>query len=126
MGLTTYSQGGRALEAIDIARRAVEIGSQKQAADIVMLDARQVCSFTDYMVILTGESDRQINAISEDLVHSLKTDGVYARHIEGDARSGWVLLDYVDAVVHIFAPAERDYYRLDNVWAKAKPVVHIQ
>ena len=91
-----------------------------------MLDTSQVCSFTDFMVILTGESDRQINAISEDLVHSLKQDGIYARHIEGDAKSGWVLLDYVDAVIHIFAPAERDYYRLDTVWDKAKPVVHIQ
>jgi ribosome-associated protein len=118
--------GGTILEAIDIARRAVEVGSDKQAEDILLLDARQACNFTDYMVILTGESDRQINSIRDEIVHSLKQSGVYARGVEGDASSGWVLLDYVDAVVHIFAPAEREYYQLESVWPTANPVVHIQ
>ncbi|MDD5486745.1 MAG: ribosome silencing factor [Dehalococcoidales bacterium] len=118
--------GGALLEAIDLARRAVEIGSDKQAEDIVLLDARPACNFTDYMVILTGESDRQINAIREEIIHSLKQDGVYARHVEGDAASGWILLDYIDVIIHIFALAERDYYRLESVWPSATPVVHIQ
>ncbi|MDD2252287.1 MAG: ribosome silencing factor [Dehalococcoidales bacterium] len=109
-----------------MARRAVEIGSDKQAENIVLLDARQACNFTDYMVILTAESDRQVNAIRDEVVHSLKQDDVYPRHVEGDASSGWILIDYIDAVVHIFAPAEREFYQLDSVWPEASPVVHIQ
>jgi len=122
----TFSGRATLLEAIDIARRAVEIGNQKQASDIVLLDTRQACNFTDYMVILTAESDRQINAIREEIAHVLKQDGVYVRHIEGDAESGWVLLDYIDAIIHIFAPSQREYYRLDSVWPAAVPVIHIQ
>ncbi len=114
------------LEALEIARKAVEIGNQKQAADILLLDARQTCSFTDYMVILTGESDRQINAIREEIIQSLKNSGVYARHVEGDTDSGWVLLDYIDTVIHIFAPNERRFYNLDALWPNATPVIHIQ
>ncbi|MDD2471558.1 MAG: ribosome silencing factor [Dehalococcoidales bacterium] len=114
------------MEAIDVARRAVEIGNDKQAEDIVLLDARQACNFTDYMVILSGESDRQINAIRDEILHSLKQSGVYARHVEGDASSGWILIDYIDVVIHIFAPSEREYYNLDSVWPAASPVVHIQ
>ncbi len=92
----------------------------------MLLDARQACSFTDYMVILTGESDRQINTIREELIQSLKKSEAYARHVEGDAGSGWVLIDYVDTVIHIFSPAEREYYGLDTLWSQATPVVHIQ
>lgn len=117
--------GGFLLEAIDLAQRVVEIGSDKQAEDIVLLDARQACNFTDYMVILTAESDRQINAIRDEIIHSLKQSDVYPRHVEGDASSGWILIDYIDVVVHIFAPAEREYYHLDSVWPAANPVVQI-
>jgi len=92
----------------------------------VLLDTRPACNFTDYMVILTAESDRQINAICEEITHVLKQDGVYARHIEGDAGSGWVLIDYIDAIIHIFAPSQREYYSLDSVWPAAVPVIHIQ
>ena len=104
----------------------VEIASDKQAADIVLLDVRDIVSFTDYFVICSGQSQRQINAIYDEVVHSLKKEGMLPRHREGTVASGWLLLDYGDVVVHIFAPTERDYYQLDELWHRANTVVRIQ
>jgi ribosome-associated protein len=103
----------------------VEIASDKQAADIILLDSRGICSFADYFVMCSGESTRQLKAISEEITHVLKQSGVQPHHHEGTADSGWLLLDYGDVIVHIFALAERDYYKLDELWAEAKPVLRI-
>jgi ribosome-associated protein len=109
-----------------VARRAVEAASEKQADNIVMLDARQICSFTDYFVICSGETDRQITAIQEEIRSALKSEGILAHHSEGTADSGWVLLDLGSVIVHIFSPQMRDYYKLDDLWNKASPVIRIQ
>ena len=104
----------------------MEAASEKQAENIVMLDARQICSFTDYFVIRSGESDRQIQAIQEEIRIALKNEGVFAHHSEGTADSGWILLDLGSVIVHIFSPQMRDYYQLDELWNKAIPVIRIQ
>ena len=91
-----------------------------------MLDMRGVCSFADYFVICSGDSKRQIEAIWNGLGQGLKQEGVVPHHCEGGADSGWVLLDFGDVVVHIFAPAEREYYQLDKLWGQATPVLRIQ
>ncbi len=91
-----------------------------------MLDTRQVCSFADYFVICTGNSDRQIEAIWQAVDKVLRGRGVIPHHSEGTANSGWVLLDFGDVIVHIFAPSEREYYQLDRLWDKAIPVLRIQ
>jgi len=109
-----------------VARKAVEVASDKQASDIVLLDTRGVCSFADYFVICSGDSDRQIQAIYDELGHVLKKEGLLPHHREGTVDSGWLLLDFGDVVVHIFAPFERDYYQLDRLWSQAIPVVRIQ
>ena len=109
-----------------MARRVVEAASDKQAADIVLLDACGVCSFADYFVICSGDSDRQIKAIYDEVGHTLKREGILPHHHEGTADSGWLLLDYGDVIVHIFAPFEREYYQLDKLWSEAVPVVRIQ
>jgi len=114
------------LEAKEVARRAVEIASDKQANDIVMLDTRQVCSFADYFVICSGDSTRQIEAIWQEIRETLKRDGVAPHHIEGAADSGWILLDLGEVIVHIFSSSQRDYYRLDDLWHEATPIVRIQ
>ena len=114
------------LEAIDVARKAVEAASNKQATDIVLLDTRKVCSFADYFVICNGESDRQIQAIYDEMEHVLKQAGVLPHHYEGKLDTGWLLLDFGDVIIHIFAHAEREYYQLDRLWSKAIPVLHIQ
>lgn len=114
------------LQSIDIARQAVEAASDKQADNIVMLDTKQVCSFADYFVICSGESNRQIEAIWQEIREKLKREGVLPSHIEGSADSGWILLDLGAVIVHIFSPSQRDYYKLDDLWHKATPVIRIQ
>jgi ribosome-associated protein len=104
----------------------VEVASEKQASDIVLLDLREVCSFADYFVICTGESERQIRSICDDMDQALEERGVLVNHQEGTAESGWVLIDFGDVIVHVFNPAQREYYHLEGIWSDATPVVHIQ
>jgi ribosome-associated protein len=104
----------------------VEAASDKQAGDIVLLDARDVCSFADYFVICAVDSERQLGAVYDEIEHSLKKEGVLPHHHEGTVDSGWLLLDYGDVIVHIFGALEREYYRLDELWREAKPVLRIQ
>jgi ribosome-associated protein len=114
------------LEAEEIARLATELASEKQAKDIVMLDVRPLCSFADYFVICTGDTRRHIEAIWQGIDEALRARDVMAHHSEGTADSGWLLADFGSVIVHIFGPAERDYYQLDKLWDKAVPVVRIQ
>jgi ribosome-associated protein len=116
----------RVLKSIDVARLAVEAASDKQADNIVMLDTKQVCSFADYFVICSGDNPRQIEAIRQEIRDKLKHDDVIPFHVEGGADSGWILLDLGDVVIHIFSPSQRDYYRLDDLWQEAIPVIRIQ
>lgn len=109
-----------------MARQAVEAAADKQAIDIVLLDTREVCSFADYFVICSGDSERQLSTIYDEVGHRLKQAGVLPDHREGTVDSGWLLLDFGNVIVHIFAPFERDYYQLDELWSQAKPVLRIQ
>ena len=97
-----------------------------QAGDILLLDTRTVCSFADYFVLCTGETQRQIRAIYEEVEHALKREGVLPAHREGKFDSGWLLLDYGDVIVHIFATPEREFYKLDKLWSEAHTVLRIQ
>jgi ribosome-associated protein len=116
----------RHLESLTVANKAVEAASEKQASDVVLLDTRKVCSFADYFVICSGESTRQIKTIYEEVEHALKREGVLPHHHEGTLDSGWLLIDFGDVIVHIFASFEREYYQLDELWSEATPVVRIQ
>jgi ribosome-associated protein len=104
----------------------VEAASDKQASDILLLDVRKVCRFADYFVICAGDTERQVRAIYDEVEHSLKKAGVRPHHLEGTIDSGWLVLDYGDVIVHIFSASERDYYRLDELWGEAVPVLRIQ
>ena len=116
----------RSLESLAIANKAVEAASEKQAIDVVLLDTRKVCSFADYFVICSGESTRQIKTIYEEVEHALKKEGVLPHHHEGTLDSGWLLIDFGDVIVHIFASFEREYYQLDELWSEAIQLVRIQ
>ena len=109
-----------------LARRAVELASDKQAEEVVLLDARQACSYTDYIVICSGDSDRQVEAIHREILNSLKQEAAIPYHSEGDADSGWILLDYAGVVVHIFSKELRGFYSLENVYEKALRLLTIQ
>jgi len=114
------------LEAIEVARKVVEAAGDKQAEDIVLLDTRGVCSFADYFVICNGDSQRQIQAIYDEVGHVLKKEGILPHHHEGTVDSGWLLFDFGNVIVHIFAPFEREYYQLDKLWNQATPIIRIQ
>jgi len=120
-------QGGSALlKAEEIARLAVEAAAEKQANNIAMLDIKEVCSFADYFVICSGDTKRHIEAIWQAIDEMLRHNDVIPHHSEGTPDSGWVLADFGSVIIHIFAPAERDYYQLDKLWDKAIPVIRIQ
>jgi ribosome-associated protein len=115
------------LEAQEIARRIVEIASDKQASDIVLLDIRPIATVADYFVVLSTASERQMTALVRDLEQSLRNDdGVRPLRVEGQAASGWVLIDYGDVVVHLFSAEQRSFYRLEELWAAAVPLVRMQ
>ena len=102
------------------------MASEKQATDILLLDIRKVSSFADFFVIITAESRRQMEALSEDLGGELKRSGASLHHREGSMASGWLLLDFGDVIVHLFAPEEREFYQLEERWAKGQQVLRIQ
>ena len=104
----------------------MDFASEKQASDIVLLDLRPLATFADFFVLLTAESRRQLDALREDLADSLEKLGATLHHAEGTSASGWVLLDFGDLVIHIFGPEERQFYGLDQLWARAPEVVRIQ
>jgi ribosome-associated protein len=114
------------LEALEIARRVVDAASEKQANNIILLDVREVCTFTDYFVICNGDSERQLRTIMEEVQEWLKREKVTPHHQEGTLDSGWLLLDYGDVIVHIFSAAERDRYCLEDLWRDARTVLRVQ
>jgi ribosome-associated protein len=111
---------------MDVARLAVEVSSEKQASDVLLLDLRGISSFADYFVICSADSTRQISSIANDLERSLRGQGLRAHHREGKDSSGWVLLDFGDVIVHIFSPDQRAYYDLESAWPSAQQIVRIQ
>ena len=104
----------------------MDIAGEKQAANIVLLDAREVCSFADYFVICSGDNERQLRTIYDEIELNLKRNGVIPHHHEGTIDSGWLLLDYGDVIIHVFAATERDFYNLDELWHEARTVLRIQ
>jgi ribosome-associated protein len=118
--------GGGLLQTDQIARKIVDILSERQAEDILLLDIRNSASFADYFVIASSQSPRQFESILEALEEGLEGDGVSPTGREGKPDSGWVLLDYGDIIIHLFATAERSFYDLEGLWHTATPVVRIQ
>jgi ribosome-associated protein len=101
-------------------RAAVEATRDKKALEIVVLDLRGLASFTDYFLICAGGSRRQIETIADEVEEKLRKEKRKPTHVEGYPRGDWILMDYVDFVVHIFTPASRAYYDLERLWGDAK------
>jgi ribosome-associated protein len=100
----------------EIARLAAD----KKAIEIVELDLRGVLGYTDYFLICSGNTTRQTKAIHDGILEGLKREhGTLARRVEGASRADWILMDYLDVVVHIFTPQAREYYRLEQLWGEA-------
>ena len=110
----------------ELANRIAEIASDRKAADVRILDLRGIVSYTDYFVICSGNTERQTKAIHDAIHEELKKrHGLLPRRVEGDREARWVLMDYLDCVVHIFTPEARSYYRLEQLWGEA-PVREVE
>ena len=99
---------------------AIEAALDKKAQDAVVLELGEICSFTDYFLICTGTSTRQNQTIAEGIEETLKRQGVRPLHIEGHSEGEWILMDYVDFVVHIFTVRAREFYDLERLWRAGK------
>ena len=101
---------------------SVQASANKKAEHIQILDLRHLSTFTEYFVIASGFSDRQVQAIADSIVIELKEDGFTPVSVEGYREGRWVVVDYGDVVMHIFMDALRDYYDLEQIWFDAKKV----
>jgi ribosome-associated protein len=105
-------------------RQSVKAGQDKKAEDILVLDLRELTSFTDFFVIVTGNSSRQNAAIAESIEQELKKKATRPLGIEGREQAEWILMDYGSFVVHIFSRRAREYYSLDKLWGDAPRVAY--
>ena len=112
--------------ALDLARRIVELAEDKKAADIVLLDLTSLTTMADYFVICSGGSERQLDAIADGIISSLRDEKVRPIGREGTAASHWVLIDFGSVIVHVFTPPEREYYGLEKHWAEARTILRVQ
>ena len=104
----------------ELAQFSTQLALSKKAEDIVVLDVRHVTSITDFFIICSGNSDTQIKAIADAILEGLEKEDVKVWHIEGYSSLRWVLLDYVDFVIHIFQKEARTFYGLERLWGDAK------
>jgi ribosome-associated protein len=104
----------------EMARDIADYAADRKALDIVQLDLRGIIGYTDYFVICTGRSDRQAKAIHDAIHQGMKDEhGILPRRVEGLSQAHWILMDYLDVVVHVFTPETREYYRLEQLWGEA-------
>jgi ribosome-associated protein len=93
--------------------------ADKKAIDVVELDVRGVVSYTDFFLVCSGNTSRQVKAIHDGIHQALKDEnGILPRRVEGQTEATWILMDYLDVVVHIFTPEARDFYRLEQLWGE--------
>jgi len=102
--------------------RTVRAAEDKKAVDLIVLDLRKAAGFTDYFVICSGANARQVRAIADAVIEALAADGAKPAHVEGYDRSEWILLDYFDFIVHVFAPETRMFYGLERLWGSAERI----
>ncbi len=107
---------------LELARRAAQIALDTKALDVILLDLRGVTDMTDFFLIASGTSDTHARAIGEHVMEEMKKEGFRANHVEGLDKGRWVLVDFVDFVVHVFHPTLRNFYQLERLWADAKEV----
>ena len=108
------------LEGAELSRVIAEYAADKKAIDLVELDLRGVIGYTDYFLVSTGNTDRQTKAIHDGILEGMKQDhGLIPRRVEGMPEARWILMDYLDVVVHVFTPEAREFYRLEQLWGEA-------
>ena len=108
---------------LEQARQIAGLAQEKLSQDVVILDMRPACSYTDFFVVGTGQHPRQVAAIYDEVHRGMKHDGhLLPKTVDGQREASWVVADYLDVVLHIFTPDARAYYRLEELWGDAPPV----
>ena len=110
------ARGARPLTALQLTRAVMAAAEYKKARDVVRLDVRKRTSIADYFVVCEGDTDRQVRAIADGIMTSLREQGVHPLRLDGYQEAAWTLLDYDSVIVHIFLPGERSYYDLESLW----------
>jgi ribosome-associated protein len=103
-----------------LARRIAGIADSKQGVDIVALDVRGLVSYTDFLVICSARNERQAKGIHDAVREELKGEGLLPARVEGEVEARWLLMDYLDCVLHVFTTETREYYRLEQLWGEAE------
>ncbi|MGC9467433.1 MAG: ribosome silencing factor [Anaerolineae bacterium] len=116
------------MESLELANRITDVIVDRQGEDVLILDLREVTTFTDYFVICTANSRRQLDALQNAIREEMKQgdDRRLARSFEGDSNSGWILIDFNSVIVHLFSEEMRDYYQLEDLWKNARVVARIK
>lgn len=109
-------------DSMTAARRVAQVLLDSKAQDVIVLDLRPVSDMTDYFIVASGTSDTHVRATAGHVVEALKADGLRVHSVEGMEQGRWVLLDYVDFVVHVFHPTLRAFYQLERLWGDAPAV----
>lgn len=100
----------------EIALQAAAVLNNKKALDVVVIDIAEKSSFTDYLVVASGGSERQVGTLATEVVDQLAKEGIFARNVEGKRSSGWILLDYGDIIINVFSVEQRRRYNIEKVW----------
>jgi ribosome-associated protein len=102
-----------------VLERATELASDRKGVEMMVMDLRGISNATDFFLIVSGTSDMHVRSIAEHIIEELKKEGQRAGHVEGLRAGRWVLLDYIDFVVHVFHPSAREFYQLERLWGDA-------
>ncbi|HEU5210546.1 MAG TPA: ribosome silencing factor [Longimicrobiales bacterium] len=112
-------QVGDGMEVPAALARAIDLAKDRKGRDMLLLDLRGISNATDYFLLVTGTSDTHVKAVADHILEELREDGVKPMHIEGVRTGRWVLMDYIDFVIHVFHPAAREFYQLERLWGDA-------
>jgi ribosome-associated protein len=122
-----YLERRRHLEGLELAHLLVDTILNKKGANIILLDIRDEAVFTDYFLICNGDNDRQLRTLADSIADDAKKKAeLVPWGREGEASSGWLLMDFGDLIVHLFSPEKRNYYRLEELWTNAHVVFRLQ
>ncbi len=106
-------------------KRAIELAVDRKGVDMLLMDLRGLSNSTDYFFLINGTSDTHVRAIADHIIDELRKEGMKADHIEGLRTGRWVLIDFIDFVIHVFHPTARDFYQLERLWGDA-PAIPIE
>jgi len=112
------------LEALEIAKKAWEALEKKKGEKILLLDVKELTGITDFYLLASGSSAPHLKAMFSEVQHALKEEGIYCYRKAGKSESGWLVLDYIDVVIHVFSAEARQYYAVEELWGEAPIIPH--